>query len=161
MKKTKSMKILALTMAMTLAVSMSAITASASEDTNPNARVIPTEEATTEIDTAETVTTETVTVEATVTDEAETVTTEAVTVEATVTSEIVSDPEDVDSLKAGLEEETEDTTVIMNADVTNDEASVVKTGETNIIPIIVGLAVVAVAAGAGYVIYRKRQDKED
>lgn len=44
----------------------------------------------------------------------------------------------------------------LNADVTKDNAETIKTGETTVIPIIIGLAVITCAAGGGYYFYRKK-----
>lgn len=45
----------------------------------------------------------------------------------------------------------------LSATDVKDGAEVIKTGETNLIPFIISLAVIAAGAGCGYMIYKKKQ----
>ena len=69
--------------------------------------------------------------------------------------------EDIDTAKAGNEQATtieidkDNTAAGMN--VRNGNIETVKTGETDVMPIIIGLAVIAASAGAAYAIYKKKQ----
>ena len=85
---------------------------------------------------------------------------ETETVSGNATNDVSGNTTDNVKVTSTEEQETEtieSTTSSMNANVVKDESAAVKTGEFNMIPIIIGLAVIAAGAGIGYVIYRKRQ----
>lgn len=78
----------------------------------------------------------------------------------TVSGNNISNKEDVNSAKAGNDqkEKIEGDKSGMSANIMKKDAETVKTGERNIIPIIIGLAVIAAGAGTGFVIYKKKQE---
>lgn len=69
--------------------------------------------------------------------------------------------DDVDSAKAGKTDTTDkdkgDNDKGMSADKVNEDSETVKTGEPNVLPIVLGFAMIAAGAGVGFMVMRKKE----